>query len=68
MTETKQVKLSKLFKHGKQIGYCLTVDGQMLSGQKQLSINTYPLDTSVHVEFAWHEPMVTDAPDIHLKS
>ncbi len=26
MAETKQVKISKLFKHGKQIGYCLTVD------------------------------------------
>lgn len=67
MAETKQVKISKLFKHGKQIGFCLTIDGQMLSSQKQLTINTYPLDASVNVEFKWHESMVTDAPDIHLK-
>ncbi|MBN6363915.1 hypothetical protein J9231_07085 [Providencia rettgeri] len=67
MAETKQVKISKLFKHGKQIGYCLTVDGQMLANQKQVSINTYPLDASVDVEFVWRESTVTDAPDIHLK-
>ncbi len=39
----------------------------MLSNQKQVSINTYPLDASVDVEFVWHESMITDAPDIHLK-
>ncbi|HHR5857397.1 TPA: hypothetical protein ACS70L_000071 [Providencia alcalifaciens] len=70
MTETKQVKLSKLFKNGKWIGYCLTVDGQMLSAQRQLSIKSTPLgaNNSIDVEFAWLESMVTDAPDIHLKS
>ncbi|HEM7186428.1 TPA: hypothetical protein U2I61_000873 [Providencia rettgeri] len=67
MAETKEVKISKLFKHGKQIGYCLTVDGQMLSDQKQVSINTRPSDASVDVKFVWRESMITDAPDIHLK-
>ncbi|MEI9600243.1 hypothetical protein [Moellerella wisconsensis] len=66
--KAQQVKLSKLFKNGRWIGYGLTVDGKLLSNQKELSLTTTPLgeNNSVVVEFAWRPSVVEDAPDIHL--
>lgn len=66
--EKQQVKLSKLYKGGKWIGYGLSVNGQLLSGQMDLSITTTPLgqNNSVVVEFAWCPSIVEYAPDIHL--
>nr|WP_282564236.1 MULTISPECIES: hypothetical protein [Providencia] len=63
-----QVKLSKLYKGGKWIGYGLSVDGQLLSGQMDLSITTTPLgqNNSVVVTLAWQPSLITEAPDIHL--
>ncbi|EUC94938.1 hypothetical protein [Providencia alcalifaciens] len=63
-----QVKLSKLFKSGRWFGYGLTVDGKLLSNQKEVSFTTTPLgeNNSVVVEFACNPSMMADAPDIHL--
>ncbi|EOX9819079.1 hypothetical protein ACPY1K_004179, partial [Providencia stuartii] len=65
--KVQQIKLSKLFKSGRWIGYGLTVDGKLLSNQKQLNLTTTPLgeSNSVVAEFAWRSSMVEDAPDIH---
>ncbi|WP_272575919.1 hypothetical protein [Providencia sp. PROV273] len=66
--EKQQVKLSKLYKGGKWIGYGLSVNGQLLSGQMALSIMTTPLgqNNSVVVTLAWQPSLIADAPDIHL--
>lgn len=63
----KQVKLSRLFKGGAFVGYCLSVDGEMLSHQKDIKIETSgPPSSSIAVNFIWHPSVVDDAPDIHL--
>lgn len=66
--KAQQIKLSKLFKNGRWIGYGLTVDGRLLSNQKELSLTTTPRgeNNSVVIEFAWCPSIVEDAPDIHL--
>ncbi|WP_272681828.1 hypothetical protein [Providencia sp. PROV129] len=66
--EKQQVKLSKLYKGGKWMGYGLSVDGQLLSGQIDLSITTTPpgQNNLVVVTLVWQPSLITDAPDIHL--
>ncbi|MEQ5752369.1 hypothetical protein ABN357_14945 [Providencia rettgeri] len=61
------VKLSKLLKHGKFVGYGLSANGKLLSGQTNVVINTEaPAITFVTVTFATTPSMVDDAPEIHL--
>ena len=63
----RQVKLSRLFKGGRFVGYCLSVDGEMLSHQTDIKIETSaPPLSSLSVTFLWHPSVVDDAPDIHL--
>lgn len=64
----KQVKLSRMFKGGRFVGYCLSVDGEMLSHQTDIKIETTsPPHSSISVSFLWHPSVVDDAPDIHLE-
>lgn len=69
MAETKQVKLSKLYRGDTFVGYTLSIDGQMLSNQQLVSIS--PSDgvvrPTVTVSFMCNEVMTKDAPDIYLK-
>ncbi|HEF8773026.1 hypothetical protein ACRU1U_07245 [Providencia stuartii] len=69
MTETKQVKLSKLYRGDAFVGYTLSIDGQMLSNQQLVSIS--PSDgvarPIVTVSFMCNGEMTKDAPDIHVK-
>ncbi|MET4859453.1 hypothetical protein [Morganella morganii] len=63
----KQVKLSRMFKGGRFAGYCLSVDGEMLSHQTDIKIETTAPQHSSSVSFLWHSSVVDDAPDIHLE-
>ncbi|WP_265524161.1 hypothetical protein [Providencia rustigianii] len=71
MIETKQVKLSKLFRGGRFVGHALSVDGQLLSNQISIEL---PMTDGVSkrvkivVTFNCDNEMAVDAPDIHLKS
>lgn len=67
LDDGQDVKLSKLLKHGKFVGYGLSANGKLLSGQTNVVINTEaPAITFVTVTFAATPSMVDDAPEIHL--
>lgn len=71
MAETKQVKLSKLFRGSRFSGHALSVDGQLLNNQESLVITPTTGETKqvrVTVTFICNNEMAGDAPDIHLKS
>ncbi|HFT1686724.1 TPA: hypothetical protein ACHWHD_001126, partial [Providencia stuartii] len=69
MIETKQVKLSKLYRGDAFVGFGLSVDGVLLSNQTLLRIEhsngRHP--PQVTVVFNSHNDLTVDAPDIHLK-
>ncbi|MEX9222318.1 hypothetical protein AB7W86_15590 [Providencia rettgeri] len=69
MTETKQVKLSKLYRGDMFVGLGLSVDGLLLSNQASLRIEQsngrHP--PAVTVVFNSHSDLTVDAPDIYLK-
>ncbi|MEY1539835.1 hypothetical protein AB7Z49_01430 [Providencia rettgeri] len=70
MTETKQVKLSKLFRGDRFSGHALSVDGQLLNNQESLVITPTTGETKlvrVTVTFICNNNMIIDAPDIHVK-
>ncbi|EMT6385367.1 hypothetical protein WMR60_003965 [Providencia rettgeri] len=67
LDDEQDVKLSKLLKHGKFVGYGLSANGKLLSGQTMVAINTEaPATTSVTVSFVVTPSMIDDAPEIHL--
>ncbi|WP_039879260.1 hypothetical protein [Photorhabdus temperata] len=67
MTE-RQVKLSRLFKDGTFKGYALSVEGMLLSNQKQTVVETNAGDPhpALRVVFAVTDEITHDAPDIHI--
>ncbi|AXG42239.1 MULTISPECIES: hypothetical protein [Photorhabdus] len=67
MTE-KQVKLSRLFKDGAFKGYALSVDGMLLSNQKQTVVETNAGDIhpALSVGFIVTDELTHNAPDIHI--
>ncbi|ELY3857566.1 hypothetical protein [Providencia rettgeri] len=70
MTETKQVKLSKLFLGDRFSGHALSVDGRLLNNQESLVITPTTGKTKlvrVTVTFICDNNMIIDAPDIHVK-
>lgn len=69
MSNKKQVKLSKLFRNDRFVGYTLSVDGQMLTDQQLVSISSSDgvVRPTVTASFVCNEEMTKDAPDIHVK-
>lgn len=65
--DEQDVKLSKLLKDGKFVGYGLSANGKLLSGQTSAVIHTEaPATTFVTVSFFVPPSMIDDAPEIHL--
>ncbi len=69
MTETKQVKLSKLYRGNTFVGLGLSVDGILLSNQVSVHIEQSNGRSSplVTVVFNSHSDLTVDAPDVYLK-
>lgn len=69
MAETKQVKLSKLYRGDTFVGLGLSVDGILLSNQASVHIeqSNGRIPPAVTVVFNSHKDLTVDAPDIHLK-
>ncbi|WP_340619109.1 hypothetical protein [Xenorhabdus entomophaga] len=64
----RQVKLSRIFKGGSFMGYALSVDGLLLSNQKQVIVETKASDVhpTLTVTFAVTNEMADEAVDIHF--
>lgn len=69
MTETKQVKLSKLYRGDTFVGLGLSVDGILLSNQTSVHIeqSNGRAPSAVTVVFNSHNSLTVDSPDIYLK-
>ncbi|MGJ0638248.1 hypothetical protein [Xenorhabdus bovienii] len=64
----KQVKLSRLYQSGHFKGYALSVDGMLLSNQKQAVIETRSDDVhlTLTVTFTLTDEMANNIDDIYL--
>ncbi|WP_118984382.1 hypothetical protein [Photorhabdus sp. CRCIA-P01] len=67
MTE-KQVKLSRLFKDGIFKGYTLSVEGVLLSNQREavITTNARHIHPELEIKLLITNEMTDDAPDIYI--
>ncbi|MFQ1017471.1 hypothetical protein [Gilliamella sp. BG7] len=63
----KQIQLAHLYKNGEFYGYGIAVDGQLLTNQVAVNIETKPNQlTIIHVDFKLDSKAVSNPVDIEL--
>jgi hypothetical protein len=63
----KQIQLAHLYKHGRFYGYGIAVDGQLLTNQVAVSIETKPNQPAIiHVDYNLSSEAVNNSIDIEL--
>lgn len=63
----RQIQLAHLYKNGKFYGYGIAVDGQLLTNQVVVNIETKPNQlASIHVDFKLDSKVVSNPVDIEL--
>ena len=65
----KQIQLAHLYKNVKFYGYGISVDGQLLSNQVAVTIETKPNQPAIiHVDFKLDSTAVSNLVDIELNN